>query len=392
MTKWRPRPKRSSSVDRFSHRQLDHGQSDFGFSISIPFSFKLPWPFGSGNQLSDLQVKNQQLEAQVERMLWKEKDLRETLKEKSRRLQERESELEELKMTLCMYNDCSEAEIQSRADSINDKIQELACNTAIPWIDAISMTSDSAGDGGEVTEAEMNNIRGFIGIQLVNALSVGNGSATTLLPLAWQASILDTVAKVISCFSASLAVSSEERAGDAVLRRVAKEVMIGESQPAYGRWRLITHKYLGRTLPSLEQSAVQVYVNEALANCLVVGRLAMKSQCPNGQAFEDAFQDPLRSIMEEAFRLSATIQEKMITANYGPYLPRIGAPFDPESMVVEKGDKVSANDHVVCTTGIGLLCRKKEGRDSTSSLSPEYFFKPAQVFTEASLNNLIAGP
>ncbi|KAG8957100.1 hypothetical protein FRC00_004472, partial [Tulasnella sp. 408] len=82
--------------------------------------------------------------------------------------------------------------------------------------------------------------------------------------------------------------------------------------------------------------------------------------------------------MGESFAPSTTIQEKMITANYGPYLPQIGAPFDPESMVVEKGDKVSANDQVVCATGIGLLCRKKEGRDSTSRLSPEYVFKPAQ--------------
>lgn len=144
-------------------------------------------------------------------------------------------------------------------------------------------------------------------------------------------------------------------------------------------------KYLRRALSTLEQSAVQAYASEALASCRAVGRLVMHSQCPNDQSLEDAFQAPLRDIVEEAFRLATMIQENIITANYGPFLPRSGDPFDPETMVVEKGDKVSPNDQVVCTTSIGLLCWKKEGRDSTSSLSPQYVFKQAQVFTEASL-------
>ncbi|KAG9044027.1 hypothetical protein FS837_008863 [Tulasnella sp. UAMH 9824] len=392
LTRWKPR-RRSSSVDRFPPpHQLDYGQSDPWFPISIPFSFKLPWFFGSGDQVSELRVKNQQLEDQVERMGRKEKDLRETLKENDRRLRERETELEELKTTFCMYNDCSEADIQSMADSINAKTQDLACNTAIRWLRTASKTSDSAGDGVEVTETEMDRVKRLIGTQLVNALSGGGQFTNTLLPLAWQASIFITVANVISSFSASLAGSSEERAGDAVLRKVAEQVMNGEAQPAYGRWRLITHKYLRGALSNMEQLAVQAYVSEALANCRVVGRLAMKSQCPNDQAFEDAFQSPLRSIVEEAFGLSTMIQERMITANYGPFLPRSGDPFDPKTMVVEKGDKVSENDHVVCTTGIGLVCWKKEGRDSTSKLSPQFVFKEAQVFTEASLNDLIPGP
>ncbi|KIO27485.1 hypothetical protein M407DRAFT_232745 [Tulasnella calospora MUT 4182] len=388
------RLKRSSSDDRLPRYQdRPYEQNDFRFPISL--SFKLPWPFGTGDQLAELQSKHQELEDQVKRMReahWlKEKELRERLGEKERRLNERETELEELKNTLCMYDDCSEADIMKAADNINTKIQDLTCNTAIPWLKAVSGTSNSAGNGGEVGDVEMDDIKGLIGIPLVKALmSAGRQVATTLLPLAWQACMLATVAKIISSFSASLASSGKEQTGDAVLRTIANEVMMGEAQPAYGRWRLITHKYLGQSLASQKQSAVQAYVSEALARCRIVGRLVMKSQCPDDQAFENAFQTQLRAIMEEAFELSTAIQERMITANYEPYMPRSGDSFQSEFMAVEKGDEIFPDDHVVCTTGIGLLYWKKEGRENTSRLSPKLVFKAAQVFTEGNLMELVA--
>lgn len=413
LTKAKYRSKRGPSDDKPPRRQFDQEKANSGFHVGLPWGYRVS--IGPGDETAELQSKNQQMEDHIKAQWRKEQELLTRLEERERRLQEKEAELEELKNTLCMYNDCSEADIQRMVDSINTKVQNLACNTAIPWLNTVSRISDSAKDDGEVSEVEMDNIKRLIGIQLVNALSGESQFADTLLPLAWQASILATVAKIISSFSATLATSSEERAGDAVLKTIADGVMMRgeqrpttdcnisgrgsslsssfvEAQPAYGRWRFITHKYLREALSSREQSAIRAYASEALESCRAVGRLTMKSQCPNDQALENAFQAPLRAIMEETFGLATIIQEKMITANYGPHLPPSGAPFDPESMVVEKGDKVSANDQVVCTTGIGLLCWKKEGRDSSSRLWPQYVFKQAQVFTEASLNDLIASP
>lgn len=112
----------------------------------------------------------------------------------------------------------------------------------------------------------------------------------------------------------------------------------------------------------------------------------MKSHCPDDQAFEDAFKTQLHAIMDEAFGLSTIIQERRVTANYEPYMPPSGTPFQPESMVVETRDKTFPDDYVVCTTGLGLLYWKKEGRVRTSEPSLKHVFKEAQVFTERNLN------
>ncbi|KAG8902707.1 hypothetical protein FRC01_009499, partial [Tulasnella sp. 417] len=386
-TKDKRRGQRSSSGDNFPPLHVGYEENSHVVEIS--------GSFGSGDQLAELQRKNEELEL-------KETELRARLEEKDNQLQERETELnelkktlsmyDELKKTLCMYDDCSETDLRRMVDSINTRIADVACTTAIHWLRDVSKTSENTRHSGKVSEAEMGDIERLIGIQVVNLLSDGGEVAAMLLPLAWQASIIATVAKILSSFSAPLAISREWQAGDVLLRKIADDVMMGEVQPAYGRWRLITHQYLRRILSTQERTAVQAYVRETLAHCRVVGQLVMKSHCPNEKTFEDAFQAQLHSIMEEALGLSTILQERRITANYEPFVPPTGAPFQPESMVVETRDKIFANDHVVCTTGLGLLYWKKEGRERTSERSPKHVFKEAQVFTERNLNNAFADP
>lgn len=402
-TKERRRPERASSADQYPTIHVDREQDSNILQICSYF--------GAGDQLAELERKNQELEL-------KEKDLRARLEEKEHQLHERETEVQELKKTLeihgemketlCMYDDCSEVDMRKMVDSVNTRIQDVACSTAILWLRNLPKDSDSVGDGEEASEAEVNDLKELIGPHVVDLLSEGGEIAATLLPLAWQASIIATVAKILSSFSASLVISRESQAGDELLRKIANEVMMGgkqcrsdlsqnlgearslsssfiEVQPAYGRWRLITHQYLRRVMSSHERSAVRTCVREALAHCGVVGRLVMKSHCPDEQAFKDAFQPQLHAIMDEAFGLSTIIQERRVTANYEPYMPPSGTPFQPESMVVETRDKAFPDDHVVCTTGLGLLYWKKEGRVRTSEPSPKHVFTEAQVFTERNL-------
>lgn len=145
-----------------------------------------------------------------------------------------------------------------------------------------------------------------------------------------------------------------------------------------------------RLLSDGEERAIQAYVDEALAHCRIVGKLAMKDRCPNDQAFTAAFRPQLRVIIEEAFKLLTTIQERMLTVNYEPYTPPNGDEFNPEFMDVDQEDKTFPNDHVVCTTGLGLFYWRKEGREATSKMSPKSVFKKAQVLTEGNLNYLVA--
>lgn len=136
-----------------------------------------------------------------------------------------------------------------------------------------------------------------------------------------------------------------------------------------------------QTLSGAEEAAIGAYVSEALASCLAVGRLAMQNRFPSDQSLVDDFQAELRIIITEAIELSYMIREKMITANYEPYVPAGGAPFDPKFMAVEQQEKAAPDDRVICTTGIGLLYWRKEGGEGTSKTSPKLAFKKAQVFT-----------
>ncbi|KAG8937831.1 hypothetical protein FRC00_000355 [Tulasnella sp. 408] len=370
------------------------------------------WPFGGGEQLSPLQRRNRELESQVEDLtgvvssLEKESrdleshvdHLKRTLSSREKaykdELSEKESELAELKKTLCMYDECSEAELGKMVDGINTRIQSLARNLAVKWVREASKASDGGETRVVVGEERVAYLGEVVGVQLVNALkgaSVGRTPFTPiLLQLAWQASIVAVVKKILSCFSASLAASTETSQIENAFRAVGTAVKGGEVQPAYGRWRLVTHQYLRQVVRN-EETAVQIYVHEALELCRTATRLAMKNRSPDDESFANALQPQTKEIVEEAFKLLNTLQEKMVTRNYEPYTFGNGRTFRPEKMILDKQDTEYPDDHVVCTTGLGMSYTRKKGRELTSESPRTYVFKKPQVLTDGNLNDMVAG-
>lgn len=94
--------------------------------------------------------------------------------------------------------------------------------------------------------------------------------------------------------------------------------------------------------------------------------------------------------MEEAFKLLTTIQEKVVTTNYEPYIRPNGRRFNPDKMTLSKQDKEYPDDHVVCTTGFGMLYSRMKGRELNAE-SRMHIFKRPQVLTEANLHDMVAG-
>lgn len=186
------------------------------------------WPFGGPEQLSLLQRQNRDLESRVDHLA---KTL--SLKEKEHReeLAEKEGELAELKRTLCMYDECSEVDIGNMVDGINTRIQSLARNLAVKWIKEASRASDGGEDVIIAGEAEVERLKGVIGVQLVNALNDASPRrtkfTTIFLQLAWQASIIAVVNKILSSFSVALASSAEGVAIEQALRAVSGAVRGG---------------------------------------------------------------------------------------------------------------------------------------------------------------------
>ncbi|KAG8929080.1 hypothetical protein FRC01_004912 [Tulasnella sp. 417] len=237
----------------------------------------------------------------------------------------------------------------------------------------------------------METFQRIVGPQLADALGrpppERSRCVVLLLPLAWQASTLTVVEGIMSSFVEGLPVSERGWVVDEELRKVSELVKEGEIQPAYGRWRFITHQYLKRRIN--HEEAVQSYVREALEYCRIAARLALKSACPDNQTFVDDLQTQMTEIMEEAFKLRADIQEKKVTANYDPYLPRNGTPFQSDLMEVTKGDEQYSNDTVVCTTRLGMICSRKRGRENSSDVMKEVALKP-QVLTDQNLGDIIS--
>ncbi|KAG8918679.1 hypothetical protein FRC01_001726 [Tulasnella sp. 417] len=292
-----------------------------------------------------------------------------------------------------MYDDCSEFDIVSMMNAINARIQSLARNTAQRWLWGTSKAPEVAGNRHTLTETEMEICRRAFGRQLVRALGSPppeqSDSAEVLLPLAWQACIVAVVSKILSSFVAGLPTSADGITIDNALRAVSESVKKGEIQPAYGRWRFVTHRYMKTLIPN--RNPLQSSVDEALTNCYLAARLALKSSCPDYQAFVDAFRGPVTEIMEEAAKLRTNIQEKMLTANYEPYLPAPAVSFKAESMEVDlKVDRVFLRDTVVCTTRLGLGSSRKKERENSQVLLRENFLK-AQVLTERNLREILTG-
>ncbi|KAG8937828.1 hypothetical protein FRC00_000352 [Tulasnella sp. 408] len=338
-----------------------------------------------------LQNENRELRQEVmllrQSLAEKDKEMRQVVLGKA----EKESELLEMKTTLRMYDECPAAEILTTLNSINSRIKSLAQNTAQRW-----MRGGSKAPGSErsLSDSEVEGGRRVIGTQLVDALTSSstepNSSVSILLPLAWQASIVAVVAKILSSFAAGLPTSPEGVTVDAFLQVLSGAIKAEEAQPAYGRWRFITHRYLKRCMRKKEEETIQTYVKEALAHCHVVGRLAMQRQFPEDKVFWDAFQVQIREIMEEAFKLRTTVQERTLTANYDPYLPANGTPFRAESMDIDEDDQVFDNDIVVCTVWLGMTSSHKNGRDASSRIQTGLFEK-AVVLTKCNLEDILAG-
>ncbi|KAG8922379.1 hypothetical protein FRC00_007506 [Tulasnella sp. 408] len=348
----------------------------------------------NGELLANNQTLKNQIEQFIKIMESKEREYNVKLDEKRAQLEQREVELAEMKKTLCMYDDCSEAEITNTVDAINTKIQSFSRSVAGRWVKDASKPSDGAGDQTPATKEEAAYLSRIIGVNLVDAL---NGSApgqtkyaALFLQVAWRACIVATVTKILSSFSAPLAGTAEGLQIDATLRRISDKIIDGEVQPAYGRWRYITHRYLKQVFPHEEQ-AIQFYANEALTYCRTAGRLVMKTRCPNDQVFATSFEMKLKEIMADAVKLLTTFQEKWTTTNFEPYTPGNGARFSAGVMEVGKQDKYFDNDRVVCTTGLGLLYWSKNSRENTSGPPQKYIFKKVQVFTENTLCEMIAG-
>ncbi|KIO27476.1 hypothetical protein M407DRAFT_232735 [Tulasnella calospora MUT 4182] len=369
------------------------------------------WRLMGGEQLSPLERENQKLQNRVEHLTktldFKEDEIRElesrvnrltrTLdsreKEHLEDLAVKDGELAELKKTLCMYDECSEVDIGNMVDGINTRIQSLARNVAVKWVRE-AKASEGGGDETMISKEHVERLKEVIGVQLVNALSGASLGKTTFaalfLQIAWQASIVAVVKKILSCFSASLSVSQEGYQIENALRAVAGAVQEGEVQPAFGRWRLVTHHYLRQVVRN-EDTAIQIYVKEALDLCQTATRLAMKNRCPDDESFESALKPQTKEIVEEAFKLLTTIQEKMVTTNYAPEVRGNGRTFRPEKMTISKQDTEYPNDRVVCTTGLGMLYSGKKGRELSSESTRMHTFRKPEVLTEGNLNDMVAG-
>ncbi|KIO27472.1 hypothetical protein M407DRAFT_190827 [Tulasnella calospora MUT 4182] len=349
-------------------------------------------------QNGELRAKNQALNSQIgqlNRVLEsKQGDHNIKLEEKRFQLEQKEVELADMRKTLCMYDDCSEADITKMVETINTKIQNCSRNIAIRWIKEASKPSVGSGDQKPVTEEEAATLRSVIGVHLVDALQKSTPGQTKyaalFLQVAWRACIVATVTKILSSFSAPPAdiEEAERRRIDATLQSISGKVMDGESQPAYGRWRYITHRYLKQVFPD-EKQVIQSYKKEALGSCRMAGRLVMKTRFPDEHEFGLSLETKLEEIMADAVKLLTTFQEKWTTTNFEPYTPKEGAPFSAEDMEIGKQDKSLDNDHVACVTGVGLWYWGKKGRENTSGTPDKDIFKKVQVFTENNLHWIV---
>ncbi|KAG9043147.1 hypothetical protein FS837_009946 [Tulasnella sp. UAMH 9824] len=346
----------------------------------------------------DLWADNQALKSQIERYIKvlesKEREYNIKLDEKRAQLEQKDVELAEMKKTLCMYDDCSESDITNMVEAINTKIQSFCRNVSGRLIKDASKPAEGSVDQKHASEEEAANLTRVIGIPLVNALNNSTPGKTKyaalFLQVAWRACIVATVTKILFSFSAPLTSTAEGQRIDMVLRSISGKVMNGEAQPAYGRWRHITHRYLQQVFPDEEQ-AIQVYGNEALGYCRTAGRLVMKNRCPDDYAFAATFDPKLKEIMADAVKILTVFQEKRITTNFEPFIPEKGARFSAENMEIGKQDKLFDNDRVVCITGLGLLYWGKRGRENTSGMPTKYIFKKVEVFTENNFNEMVAG-
>lgn len=339
-----------------------------------------------------LQSQNKALETKLEEMRQRLGRRDREIAQLRERLSERKREVGDLKETLSMYDDCSEVDITSAMKGINTRIQSLARNTAQRWLRGFSGASEG-GSNTFLSETEMETVKRTVGPQLANTLgsppAERSRCVVVLLPLAWQASTVTVVAKILSSFVEGLPTSAEGGVVDAELRAVSRAVKEGEIQPAYGRWRFITHQYIRRRIHLHHERAVQFYVREALEHCYLAARLALKSSCPDDQAFLDAFHAQMTEIMEETFKLRTKIQEKMLTANYDPYLPTNGTIFRSDIMEVAKEDEEHSKDTVICTTRLGMISSRKRERENSREPVKELSLK-AQVLTDRNLGDIIA--
>lgn len=219
----RPPPKRPS--DNHTHHPRDRQPSPVRSTPNTTHSepqwktWLNPRP---DYQIGFLQNQNRELKQDVFQLqqivTGKDKEIAQALA----RLAERESELEEMKKTLCMYEDFSAVEIAGTLSGINSRIQNLAQNTAQRW-----MRDPSKAPGGErpPSDPELEGCRRVIGAQLVDAFRSptleSNGSASILLPLAWQASIVAVVAKILSAFAAGLPTLPDGMSLDTVLQTIS---------------------------------------------------------------------------------------------------------------------------------------------------------------------------
>ncbi|KAG9009249.1 hypothetical protein FRB90_008493 [Tulasnella sp. 427] len=348
------------------------------------------WQLGGTRLTSPLERENRELQAQIQ-------ELRDSLSLKEREYRDqmsaKESELEELKKALCMYDECSEVDVRNIVDGINTRIQSLARNLAVRWTKEASKGLTGAETREAAGGAEVQRLREVIGTQLVTTLSdssLGRSQFSALfLQLAWQASLVAVVHRILSSFSAILSIHRDGLAIENAFLALSGAVQRGEVQPAYGRWRLVTHQYLAEVSPKRE-TAVQSYANEALGLCYTAAQLGMKSFCPNPESLTKAFQDQTKDIIDQAFQLLTIIRERSVTKNYEPQILANGRTFRPEKMSLGKQDTEYAEDFVVCTVGLGLAYSYKKGRENTAELSLQILRKP-QVLTGGNLNDLVAG-
>ncbi|KAG8987171.1 hypothetical protein FRB90_003563, partial [Tulasnella sp. 427] len=217
------------------------------------------------------------------------------------RLTKAESELRELKTTLCMYDECSAADIAKSLKGINSRIQDLAQNTAKRWLGSPPKPPRSVK---LPNKSKIEAFKRIVGPELVDALaSSPDGSNKTicdvLLPLAWQASIVVVVFKILYAFCAVLPGSEEGAVLNSFLHKLSGVIKSGEAQPAYGRWRSITHRYL-RGYGRKEENAIQEYVHEALTTCHTAARIAMHQRAPDDQVISITFKPQVQEIVEEA--------------------------------------------------------------------------------------------
>lgn len=229
-----------------NYRRYDNERGSSGFSLPLRL-----FSIVTGDQLPDHPSRNRSLEEQVKRMreahLLKERELQRVAqthlliaKELEAKLAEKAAELEESKRVHCMYDDVSEIVIHNLVDNINTRTQELAQRTAVRWFKGLSKASSRAKASGEAGKAEVVKIEGLLGIQLSNALHLTTAqgqihrSAPMFLQFAWQASIVATVAKILSSFSSGLPSSGYGQPRGKVFRRVAEGVMSGGKQRLSG--------------------------------------------------------------------------------------------------------------------------------------------------------------